>query len=162
MSGVAICHGSLDGRPHTIHACSCPNDPCFDPVIADSISNSQWVMIKKYFKLNNNLLEPKRGMPNYNPCSKYDYTCKVLLHNMNYVTHRADMDGTFDESTWGLGGYMGECGGHLMGKKVPKGGHTTFLMDTHHCYPRAYIHHHKLQNPKIPPMDSVIRDLRKW
>ena len=82
-SGVAICHGSLDGQPHTIHACWCPNDPRFNPVIADSISNSQWVMIKKYFKLNNNLAEPKRGMPNYNPCSKYDYAYKVLCHNMN-------------------------------------------------------------------------------
>jgi hypothetical protein len=24
-------------------------------------------------------------------------------------------------------------------------------MDTHHHYPRAYIHHHKLQNPKNCP-----------
>ncbi len=39
---------------------------------------------------------------------------------MNYVTRSADMDGTIDESTWGFGGYMGECGGRLMGKKVPK------------------------------------------
>ena len=81
--GVAICHGSLDGRPHTIHARWRPNDPRFDPVIADSISNSRWFMIKKYFKSNNNLAEPKRGMPNYNPCSKYDYAYKVLCHNMN-------------------------------------------------------------------------------
>ncbi len=87
-------------------------------------------------------------MPNYNPCSKYDYAYKVLLHKINYVTGRADMDGTIDESTWGFGGYMGECGGRSMGKKVPKGGQTTFLMDIHRRYPRAYIHRHKLQNPK--------------
>ncbi len=108
-------------------------------------------MIKKYFKLNNNLAEPKRGMPNYNPCSKYEYTNKVLLHNMNYITRRAVMDGTMNEATWGLGRYMGECGGHLMGKKVPKGGQTTFLMDIHRRYPRASIHRHKLQNPKTRP-----------
>ena len=60
-SSVAICHGSLDGRPHTIHAHWHPNDPQFDPVIADNISNSRWVMVKTYFKLNNNLTEPKRG-----------------------------------------------------------------------------------------------------
>ena len=70
---------------------------------------------------------------------------------MNYVAHRADMDGTINKSTWGFGGYMEECGGHLMGEKVPKDGQTTFLMDIHHCYPRAYIHHHKLQNPKNFP-----------
>ncbi len=40
-SGVAICHGSLDGQPHTIHAHLHPNDPRFDPVIANSISNSR-------------------------------------------------------------------------------------------------------------------------
>ena len=41
--------------------------------------------------MNNNLAEPKMGMPNYNPCSKYDYAYKVLLHKINYVTGRADM-----------------------------------------------------------------------
>jgi hypothetical protein len=46
---------------------------------------------------------------------------------------------------------MGECGGRLMGKKVPKGGQTTFLMDIHRHYSRAYIHRHKLQHPKTRP-----------
>jgi hypothetical protein len=82
-SGVPIRHGSLDGRPHTIHARWHPNDPRFDPVIADIISNSRWVMI---FKLNNTLADPKRGMENYDPCEKYDYIYKVMVHNMNYGT----------------------------------------------------------------------------
>jgi hypothetical protein len=77
-------------------------------------------MIKKYFKLNNNLAEPKRRIPNYNPCSRYDFTYKVLIHNMNYVTHRADMDGTINESTGRFGRYMGECGGRLIRKKGTK------------------------------------------
>jgi hypothetical protein len=59
---------------------------------------------------------------------------------MNYVTGRADMDGTINQFTWGFGGYMGECGGRLVGIKVPKGGQITFLMDIHCCYPRAYNH----------------------
>ena len=46
---------------------------------------------------------------------------------------------------------MAECGGCLIGKKVPNGGQTTFLMNIHRCYPRAYIHHHKLQNPTTRP-----------
>jgi len=33
---------------------------------------------------------------------------------------------------------MAECGGRLIGKKVPKGGQTTFWMDVHQRYPRAY------------------------
>ena len=46
---------------------------------------------------------------------------------------------------------MGEYGGPLMGKKVPKGGQTTFLMNINHRYLRVYIHSHKLQNPKMRP-----------
>ncbi len=79
-SGVPICHGSLDGRPHTIHARWQPNDPRFDPVIADNISNSRWVMIKKYFKLNNNLAgDPKRGMKNYDPYISHGFNSLVLI-----------------------------------------------------------------------------------
>jgi hypothetical protein len=150
-SGVPIRHGSLGGRPHTSHARWRPNDPRFDSVIADNISNSCWVMIKKYFNLNNNLADPKRGMEKYDPCGKFDLIYKVMVHNMNYVTKRADSDGTIDESSWGFGGYMAECGGRLIGKKVPKGGQTTFWMDIHRRYPRAYIHRHKLQTPATRP-----------
>ena len=57
---------------------------------------------------------------------QYDYAYKVLLHNMNYVTRRAGMDGTINESTWGFGGYMGECGGNLMEKKYQKEGRLPF------------------------------------
>ncbi len=74
-------------------------------------------MIKKYFKLSNNLAEPKRGMPNYDPCSRYDLIYRVMVHNINQVTRRADSDGTIDESSWGFGGYMAECGGHLVRKR---------------------------------------------
>jgi hypothetical protein len=46
---------------------------------------------------------------------------------------------------------MAECGGRLIGKKVPKQGQTTFWMDVHQCYPRAYIHRHKLQTTATRP-----------
>ena len=59
-------------------------------------------MTKKYFKLNNNLAELKRGMENYNPCSRYGFIYKTMVHNMNYVTRRVDSDGTMDESSWGF------------------------------------------------------------
>ena len=80
---MTIRHGSLDGRPHTIHARWQQNDPQFDSVVAYNISNSCWVMIKKFFKLNNNLADSKRGMEKYDPCGKYDYIYKVVVHNMN-------------------------------------------------------------------------------
>jgi hypothetical protein len=57
-------------------------------------------MIEKYFKLNNNLAEPKRGIVNYNPCSRYDFIYKTMVHSMNYITRgTADSDGTMDESS---------------------------------------------------------------
>jgi hypothetical protein len=40
---------------------------------------------------------------------------------MNNVTKRGDMDVTLDESTWGFGGYSGECGGRLINKPVARG-----------------------------------------
>ena len=70
---------------------------------------------------------------------------------MNYVTKRADSDGTMNESSWGFGGYMAECGCPIINKKVSKGGHTTFWMDIHRSYPRAYIHRHKLQTTATHP-----------
>jgi hypothetical protein len=85
-------------------------------------------------------------MDGYDPCAKYDFIYQCLLHNMNYVTLRADLDGTIDETTWGFCGYCGEVGGRLLNKKVPKGGgQPTMLYDIHQRYPRACIHRHKLQ-----------------
>ena len=68
-----------------------------------------------------------------------------MVHTMN------DSDGTMDESSWGFGGYMAECGGRIINKKVSKGGQTTFWMDIHRRYPRAYIHRHKLQTTATRP-----------
>jgi hypothetical protein len=102
-------------------------------------------MIKKRFKLNINLAKPKRGIANYNLCSKYDYIFKTLAHNMNCITKHTDRDGTIDESLWGFGVYMGECSSCLIGKLVPKVFQIKFWMDIHCRYPRAYINCHKLQ-----------------
>ena len=56
---------------------------------------------------------------------------KCLVHNMNYLTLRADSDGTIDETTWGFGGYGGEAVGRLMNKKATKGGQSTMFYDIH-------------------------------
>ena len=40
---------------------------------------------------------------------------------MNYVTAKADLDCTVDETTWGFSGYSGDAGGRLMNKPVSKG-----------------------------------------
>jgi hypothetical protein len=50
---------------------------------------------------------------------------------MNYLTLRADSDGTIDETTWGFGGYGSEAVGRLMNKKATKGGQSTMFYDIH-------------------------------
>jgi hypothetical protein len=143
-AGVPIRHGSLDGNPGTMFSRWDVNDPRYDATIAESIVRERWKIIKRFFKLNNNLIAAPRGMDGYDPCVKYDFIFKCLIHNMNYVTLCGDLDGTIDETTWGFGGYCGEAGGRLRDKKVSKGGQTTMLYDIHRRYPRAYIHRHKL------------------
>jgi hypothetical protein len=65
--------------------------------------------------------EKKPGTEGYDPCAKYDYIYRCLIHNMAYVTDRADLDCTIDETTWGFAGYSGDAGGRLMNKPVSKG-----------------------------------------
>jgi hypothetical protein len=65
--------------------------------------------------------QKKRGDEGYNPCVKYDYIYGCLVHNMNYATEHADLDGTIDETTRGFSGYSGNAGGRLMNKPKSKG-----------------------------------------
>ena len=124
---------------------------------------------------NHNSSEPQRGTSNYNPCSKYNFIFKVLVHNINYCTKYEDLDPAIDESTWGFGGYMGEASWHLMNKPFPKGqniwlflhivllwffswmmcclwtgGQTAMLFDVTWCCTRAYLHCHKLTAASPP------------
>jgi hypothetical protein len=89
-TGVPIRHGSLDGKPGTTFSRWNKHDPRYDSAIADVMTIERWKSIKRYFKLNNNLLSKSRGMEGYDPCAKYDYIYKCLVHNMNYLTLRAD------------------------------------------------------------------------
>ena len=116
-----IRNGALDGKPATLTARWSSGDRRYNPCIGNSISLSHWNQIKRYFKLNNNVQQKAKGSADYDPCVKYDYVYKVLVHNMNYVSATADLDATFDESTWGFGGYSGDCGGRLKNKPVSRG-----------------------------------------
>jgi len=91
-------------------------DVRYDPVIRNGIERRRWLNIKRFFKLNMNYEEPSWGSDGYDPCAKYDYIFKCLVHNMNYVTERADMDQTIDESTLGFAGFWAEAGGRLKNK----------------------------------------------
>ena len=74
-----------------------------------------------------------------------------MISNLNAITLYADQNQTVDESTWGHSDY-GEAGsgltGRLRGKKVPKGGQVVFISDSRRFRPHAYVHRHKLHEPK--------------
>ena len=144
-TGVPIWHGALDGKQGTTFFCWNQDNPRYNSAIAESIVMERWKNIKRFFKLNNNMTAKPRGMDGYDPCAKYDFIYKCLVHNMNYLILRADLDETIDETAWGFGGYCSESGGCLRDKKVPKGGQLTMLYDINCSYPCSYIHCHKLQ-----------------
>jgi hypothetical protein len=70
-------------------------------------------------------------MEGYDSCAKYDFISKCLVHNMNYLTLWADLDGTIDQTTWDFGGYGGEAVVQLRDKKATKGGQSMMFYDIH-------------------------------
>ena len=110
-TAVPIRHGALEGNPGTILLRWRTDDARLDAEIVRSITRERWQHIKHYFKLNVNFEEKTKCETDYDPCAKYDYIFKCLVHNMNYCTKKADLDITIDESTWGFAGYCGEAGG---------------------------------------------------
>ena len=75
----------------------------------------------------------------------------VIIHNVNAVSARADLDQCGDETTFGHNGF-GEPGSglwsRLTGKPgVTKGGQTVIVLDRSWMRPRAYSHRHKLHTP---------------
>ncbi len=85
-TAVPIRHGALDGKLVTLFTRWNGNDPRHNTVIDESILMERWKNIKHYFKLNNNLMTPARGMEGYDPCARYEFIYKCLIVNMNYLT----------------------------------------------------------------------------
>ena len=174
-TGVTIRNGSLNGEPGDIYKRFQRSDDLFDSPTASAMPFSRWTAIKSNFKMNVNTMNPEKGTDGYDPCAKYDYINKVVVHNMNYVTKKAEKDCAVDESTWGHSGYMAECGGRLRNKPKPKGTHqlhriiissiffysysllllllllfviggqTVYVFDISKRYPRAYLHRHSVR-----------------
>ncbi len=143
-TGVPIWHDALEGKPGTIFSCWNAHHLCYDSAISEVMTIEHWKSIKRFFKLNNNMLSKLRGMEGHDPCIKYDFIYKCLIHNMNNLTLREDLDGTIDKTTC-FGGYGSEAVSRLRDKKATKGGWSTMFYDIHQRYPHTYIHRHKLQ-----------------
>ena len=143
-TAVPIRHGAYDGKAGSIYRRWDRDDLRYDTTIAKAMTKTRWTAIKRYFKLNNNGIENDRGEPGYDPCVKYDHVYKCMVNNLNYFTLKADSDASIDETTWGFGGFTGECGGRLLNKPFSKGGQTVMIFDINRRFPRAYEHRHPL------------------
>ena len=124
------------------------NGADYDNEIFTGMSHRRWLQVKRVKKLCNNDVAPKKGEEGYNPCYKYDYIYKVIVHHGNQLSKRSELDITGDETSWATAS-PGEAGvgvtGMIMGKPgVLKGGQTVIVSDSHHIRPRAYMHKHKL------------------
>lgn len=80
--GAPILHGALDGKPGTLHRRWLRKDKMYDPDVAESMYYWRWRQIKSVFKLNNNMVSPKKGQEGYDPCHRYDHIFKCVCHNM--------------------------------------------------------------------------------
>ena len=48
----------------------------------------------------NNDTVAKRGQPGYNPTYKYNCIFKTIIHYINYLTEKAELDATIDETSF--------------------------------------------------------------
>ena len=137
-------HGGSDGALYRRWQKS---STIYDPRIANSITHTRWLQIKRTLKLCDNDLAPKRGEAGYDPAYKYDYIFRTIVDNLNALTLRAELDLCGDETTYGHMGF-GEPGSGLvariMGKPgISKGGQIVLVSDASRNRPRMYTHRHK-------------------
>ena len=129
-----------------------PKDAAYDHNIANTITYTRFLQIKRAVKLNDNNKSPKRGEEGYDPAYKYDYAFKTICANTNAFTYEAGLDQCGDETTIAHNSF-GEANsgllGRVMGKlHVTKGMQTVLMVDTDCIRPRAYYHCHKC-HPKF-------------
>ena len=79
------------------------------------------MQIKRVMKFWNNKDAPKCGDTNYYPAYKFDFIYKAIVHNVNAIKKRADLEQSGDETTWRHGGF-GEKGSGLTGRITGKPG----------------------------------------
>jgi len=99
------------------------NNTSFCRHIADAMTPSRWLEIKRAIKLNNNLTTTRHGDPNHDPAQKYDYIFQCVVHNTNalLVTKHACLDLCGDETTW-MNASWAEKGSGIMRRGIEKPG----------------------------------------
>ena len=131
-----------------MHGCS-----DYDDAVYDSLTHRRWLQIKRVEKLCNNDVCPKRGEEGYDPMYKYDYIYKCIIHNLNELSKRAELDLMGDETSWATAS-PGEAGAGVTYRVPNKPGvskvwQTVIISDSHQVRTRAYMHRHKLHDRPV-------------
>ena len=147
FDGVLVKDGVKGGSDGAIYR-RWQNSEDMDQAIIDSMSYRRFLQIKRTLKLCDNRACPKRGEDGYDPAYKFDYIWKCLVHNVNAVSKKAELDLCGDETTYATGAF-GEKGAGIVGQiankpGITKGGQIVLVSDVHRIRPRAYLHRHKL------------------
>ena len=85
------------------------------------MSYQRWLQVKRVKKLCNNDSSPKRWQDGDDPSYKYDYIWKTIFHIVNYVTKRAELNATTDETSFTTAS-PGEAGAGITFRLVEKPG----------------------------------------
>ena len=71
----------------------------YDDHISNEMNYQRRLQIKCVKKLCNNAAAPNQDEEVYDPSYKYDYIYKVIVHNINMLSQRAELDITGDETS---------------------------------------------------------------
>ena len=107
FDGVVIRDGVRGGRNGLLYRIWQYNGSDFDDEISNSINLGHWLQIKLAINLCNNKDAPKCGDKKYVPSHKCYFIYKAIVHNVNAITKRSDLEQSGDKTFWEHGGFGG-------------------------------------------------------
>jgi len=106
FDGVLIRDGVLNGSTDgALYRRWDQRSSSYDKAIADSLTHTRFLQLKRTLKLRDNSTAPKRGEPLYNPAYKYDFVYETIVHNIKALTGKGSLDLCGDESSWAHQGF---------------------------------------------------------
>lgn len=79
-----------------------PGNTSYCEYIDSSMTKTQWLELKRVYKLCNNREAKKKGEEGYSPAYKYGYFYDMLVHNVNAITKHARLDICVETRVHGL------------------------------------------------------------
>jgi hypothetical protein len=98
---ILVRDGVCGGSQRALHNRWDENDALYQEEIAETMSHTHFLQLKRTYKLNDNDYDKNSE----DSCKKFDLIYKAIVHNTNALTLHADLDQCMDETTCGHGGY---------------------------------------------------------